>query len=155
MLLNRPRTRNPFLQMHEDMNRLFSGLTPGWTFNRPSAAWHRPAHVSEAAMNVWEDDHNYYCELELPGFTTEDIDVQVVGSELTVKGTRKSNIPDNAKVLHQERQTVEFTRAMTLPSDIKTDDVQATMHDGVLTVMLPKTEQATARRIEIKSTQAG
>lgn len=154
MLVTRSRVRDPFTQMQNEMDRLFGELSPTWWTSRPSTLWRRPAGVSDAAINVWEDDHNYFCELELPGLTHEDIDVQVVGNELTVKGQREARIPENAKVLHRERQEVNFTRTMTLPSEIKADDVQASMTDGVLLITLPKSEQATARRIEVKGGQS-
>ena len=150
MLVTRSRTRDPFTRMQNEMDRLFGELSPTWWTSRPSTLWRRPAGSSDAAMNVWEDDNNYFCELELPGLTHEHIDVQVIGNELTVKGQRQTRIPENARVLHRERQDVNFTRTMTLPSEIKADDVQASMTDGVLLITLPKSEQATARRIEVK-----
>lgn len=103
------------------------------------------------AVNVWEDGESFYAEAEVPGLRMEDIEVLVAGNEVTIKGSRKA--PPNGKgVFHrQERTTGEFTRVFTLSSDVNAEKVEATLKDGVLTIVMPKAEHGRARRIAVKT----
>lgn len=80
----------------------------------------------------------------------EDIEVLVVGHEMTVKGERKDAKRDGVTFHRRERGVGTFTRTLRLPSDVDTNKVEAAMKDGVLTITLPKAETAKARKIEVK-----
>jgi HSP20 family protein len=103
------------------------------------------------SLNVWEDGETLVAEAEVPGLTMKDIDVTVVGDELTIKGQRTPQ--DGAKPVYhrQERGTGAFSRTMTLPYEINADAVEATLRDGILTIRLPKSETARARKIAVKA----
>jgi HSP20 family protein len=102
-------------------------------------------------LNVWEDGETLVAEAEVPGLTMKDIDVTVVGDELTIKGQRTAH--EGAKPVYhrQERGTGAFSRSITLPYEINTDAVEATLRDGILTIRLPKSESARARKIAVKA----
>lgn len=103
------------------------------------------------ALNVWEQGDDFYAEAELPGLKSEDLDITVVGNELTLKGQRKEE-PEQGNVSHRrERGVGTFTRVVRLPVDIDASKVQATLHDGVLTLKLPKAESAKARKIQVNT----
>lgn len=103
------------------------------------------------ALNVWEDGESLYAEAEVPGLKMEDIDVLITGNELTIKG-RRATAPSATGTFHrQERSIGEFTRIVTLPHEINAAKVEATLKDGVLTIVLPRAEQGKARRIAVKS----
>lgn len=102
------------------------------------------------AVNLWEDDRNLYAEAELPGMSLENVEVLVMGNELTLKGERRDNPPEGAAYHRRERGAGTFTRVVRLPIDVNAEGVEATLRDGVLTVTLPKTEKARPRKIQVK-----
>lgn len=102
-------------------------------------------------INIWEDGDTLHAEVEVPGLTMKDIEVSVVGAELTIRGERKPLSGEKLTYHRQERPFGAFARSLTLPYEINADAVEATLKDGVLTVRLPKAESARARRIAVKS----
>ena len=81
----------------------------------------------------------------------EDVEVNVVGDELSVKGQRKPAKGENLTYHRQERETGEFSRFLTLPTAVNAEKVEAVLRDGVLTITLPKAEGAKPKRIEVKT----
>lgn len=142
------RTMNPFALLNDlqrEMNRLFDGYGPRFD----GGAWTRPATFP--ALNVWEEGDSLYAEAEIPGVSQGDLEVYAVGNELTIKGVRKSREGEDLAYHRRERGTGEFTRVITLPVDIEAEKVQASLRDGVLTVTLPKAEEARPRKIAVKA----
>jgi len=107
------------------------------------------------ALNVWEDADNVFVEAELRGVAMENIEINVVGSELSIKGSRQAQktTTGNGNVTYhrQERAAGEFSRFLTLPEAIDADKVEAVLKNGVLTVKLPKAEAAKPRRIQVNA----
>lgn len=102
------------------------------------------------AVNVWEDDQSLFVETELPGLALADIDVTVMGNELTIKGERKEAAVEGATYHRRERTVGSFARTMTLPVEVDSARVTASLKDGVLSITLPKAEAAKPRKIEVK-----
>ena len=97
-------------------------------------------------------DDNFYAEAEVPGLGMDDLEVFVVGNELTIKGRWNAERDDDQRVFHRrERERGDFTRVLTLPVEIDAEKVGAVLKDGVLTVTLPKAETARTRKIAVKS----
>jgi HSP20 family protein len=135
-----------FDDLRREMNRLFGsrfGQTNGGTWPRPPRTY--------PPLNVWEEGDRIMVEAEVPGLSMNDIDVQVVGNELTIKGERKPFEGQNVTFHRQERGTGSFVRTLALPVEVNADKVEAVLRDGVLTITLPKSEQAKARKINVKS----
>lgn len=103
------------------------------------------------ALNIWEEADTLVAEAEMPGMRMEDIEVMVVGNELTIKGQRSSTDTNGATYHRRERTTGSFSRSIRLPYDINAEAVEATLKDGILTIRLPKAESARARKITVKS----
>ena len=101
------------------------------------------------ALNIWEDEHSLYAEAEVPGLTMNDLEVFVVGNELTIRGNRQEG--DQQTYHRRERGVGEFKRVLPLPMPIDADKVEAKLRDGVLTITMPKAETAKPRKIEVKS----
>jgi HSP20 family protein len=138
-------TRGSFQGLRRDLNRLFDDLSEGAQALSPFRTRAFPA------INVWEDNENLYAEVEVPGLTLEDLDVHVIGGELSIKGSYQESVDSNdARVHRQERWSGSFTRALTLPTEIDTDKVEATLKDGVLNITMPKADVARARKIAVK-----
>ena len=101
------------------------------------------------AVNVWEDDDNVFVEAEVPGMKMEDLEIEILGRSLSIKGSRTEDRSDDACFHRHERTHGEFTRHLTLDTDIETDDVKAVLKDGVLTITMPKAASAKARKINV------
>lgn len=89
--------------------------------------------------------------MDLPGLGKEDVNITLENNVLTVAGERKFEADEKANETYHrlERQYGAFTRSFTLGPTVRTDKVEATFQDGVLTVQLPKQEESKPRRISI------
>lgn len=135
-------------RVFEQMDRLFGPIG----FNAPQSF---PKVAAYPPINVWEDDDNLYIEAELPGLRPDSIDVAVTeGDQLTIAGERAPSAPRNSTWLRQECGYGRFTRTVTLPSAVESDDVDANYDAGVLTLTLPKSENAKPKRIAVKAINA-
>jgi len=139
--------RSPFDEierMRRDMDMLAQGLT-GNIFREPAAGVF-------PLTNVTEDNENYYVRAELPGIKAEGLDISVTGDSLTISGERKILSEDeNANYHRKERESGKFSRVLSLPGQIDTSKVDAGTADGVLTVILPKSEAVKPKQISIKT----
>lgn len=93
-----------------------------------------------------ETDDAYLVRAEFPGMTRDDVDVEVRGTELRITGEVKEEA--GGKTLRQRHG--RFAYSTSLPADADTDNVDARMTNGILSVRLPKAAQARSRRIDIK-----
>ena len=88
---------------------------------------------------------------ELPGVRKEDLDVQVRGDTLRIKGKKTVAYEDKASVHRRERAAGEFDRTLTLPAQLDAAKVAAEYRDGVLTVRLPRAESERPRSVAINA----
>jgi HSP20 family protein len=112
-------------------------------------------------IDVSETGKEMTLTVELPGVDEKDIDVSLSGKQLTIKGEKKSEQEEKkdeeGRVFHRvERSYGAFQRTMTLPFDVEPEKVSAQFKDGVLTVTLPKPQEAVgkpqSRRIQVTRT---
>jgi HSP20 family protein len=104
------------------------------------------------AFDVLETNDNYVATVTLPGLTADDINIRFEDGTLTVSAEiPQPTVEEGARVLMQERGFGQFSRSIRLPDSIDADHVEATYEDGVLTLTLPKAEEAKPRLIPIKS----
>jgi len=131
-------------RLHEEMNRLFDRW--GATGTR------RNGRVEYPALNLWEDDESLFVEAELPGFDLDSLEIFVNGdNQLSLKGERKPPVVENGTWHRQERGHGAFQRMIALPHYVDSGKVTAQLVNGVLTIALPKREEAKPRRIEVKA----
>lgn len=130
--------------LRRDLDQLFNGFRAGF-----GDLWSIDEHVFPA-LNIWDDGQQLCAEAEMPGFKMDDIEVSVMGNQLTIKGRRESSTEEGTTFHRRERRTGEFTRTLTLPVDVDPDKIQATLKDGVLMVVMPKSKAALARKIAVK-----
>lgn len=102
------------------------------------------------SLNVWEEGDIVYAEAEVPGVKADELELSVVGKELTVKGRRAAPTAPDATYHRRERGVGEFVRTVKLPVDVDADKVEASLVDGVLTITMPKAETAKPRKINVK-----
>lgn len=127
----------------ENLRRLFesSRRRPGEERGRLS----RPAWIPQ--VDAWEDKENFYLKFDLPGVQKEDIEIEVEGDQLTIKGERK--LDQKIDYIRRERVAGPFFRAFTLESPIEKEKIKAVYKMGVLEIVLPKKEEAKPKQISI------
>ena len=104
------------------------------------------------AFDVSETENELIVRAEIPGMEKKDIDIHLTDGVLTIKGEKRHEKEDKEENYHRiERSYGAFSRTIRLPFDVETDKVDATYKDGVLKVMLPKSETAKLKKIEVKS----
>jgi HSP20 family protein len=103
------------------------------------------------SVDLFEDRDHLVLKAELPGMKKEDIDISLHGDVLTLAGERKEEeVFDKAETYRSERFLGKFHRTLTLPVAVDAGQVQASYKDGILTVTLPKAEEAKPKHIEVK-----
>lgn len=128
--------------LRDELDRLFdfaqptrdSGLFSGWT----------------PALDVFDDKDHLTVAVELPGLKKEDIDLSLHDGVLTVSGERKTEREQKeGESFRSERTFGRFQRSVTLPTAVDASKVSAAYKDGILTVTLPKAEEAKPKQIEV------
>ena len=98
---------------------------------------------------MWQDDDHFYVEVELPGVSDQDVDITVHNGTLSIRGERKPQ--EGRRHLYNGRSYGRFERVITMPEAVNTDDVQATLKDGILSLTLPKSPEAKPRKITLQA----
>lgn len=135
------RTDRPVLV---DPFRIFDDAFPEFWGRRPEASrgWNPP-------VDVVEDENLLTFVAELPGFDKEEVSISVDNNTLTISGER--NLTGDREGYHRvERMYGKFERSFTLPSTVDTAKISASLKNGLLTLTLPKKEEAKPRQIEVK-----
>ena len=103
------------------------------------------------ALDVVERENDYLVSVDLPGVDQKDLDITVANNVLTLRGEKKeSRELKEGKVFRKESWEGSFQRTVSLPGGISVDQISARMHDGVLEITVPKTEEAKPRQIAVK-----
>ena len=127
------------------MNRLFTdfGRSYGEGFGL------RPGEGSPRT-NLYDNGDNFEIKAEVPGFQKDDLNVKIQGNYLELSGSRNPDAPEGYRAHRVERGAISFTRSLTLPSEVDSEKVDATLKDGILTLSLPKSEAAKPKQIAVK-----
>lgn len=99
--------------------------------------------------NVYVTDDEILVTVALPGVRPDGVDLSVTVDTLVIRGARKAEAGEAVKYHHRERPMGEFVRSLTLADRIETGGVEAKYADGILTVRMPKAEEAKARNIPV------
>jgi HSP20 family protein len=122
-------------------------------FESPLAALSRQSNLLSGwtpALDVYEDKDNLFVKVELPGMKREEIEVSLHDGSLSISGERKSEQKyEEAEVYRAERFFGRFQRTVTLATPVAADKVKAQYKDGILTITLPKTEEAKPKHIDV------
>lgn len=130
--------------LRDEIDRLFdSPLTELTRTSQLLSGW-------TPALDVYEEKDSFVVKSELPGMKKEDIEVSFHDGSLSISGERKSETKhEDAEVYRAERYFGRFQRSVSLPATVNPDKVKAAYKDGVLTITLPKTEEAKPKRIDV------
>ena len=102
------------------------------------------------ALDIAERKDAYLVTVELPGVKLDDLEITLEDSLLTIQGERHFAHDSSEEQFHRvERSSGAFRRSITLPAQVVADAVQAWMEDGVLRIVVPKAEEAKAKRIQV------
>src|SRR2546425_721050 len=103
-------------------------------------------------VDVFEDSEGITLKVELPEVDASDVDIQLEGNALTLRGERKLENFDRQEGYHRvERSYGSFARRFTLPSTVETGNVTAQSRDGVLRIFLPKKAETKPRQIKVQA----
>jgi HSP20 family protein len=119
----------PFWANLGRQTQLFSGWTP--------------------ALDLYQNNDNVVAVVELPGMRKEDIEISLHDGMLTISGERGSSATNGENAERTERISGKFRRSITLPTRVDAGKVSATYKDGLLTVTLPKAEEAKPKQIKV------
>jgi HSP20 family protein len=134
------------MSIQNELNRLF-----GRTFGSEGAEGTTGTWVP--ALDVFENPDRFVVAVELPGIDPADVDVSVEDSTLSIRGHREFFYKDvdEESFRRIERRYGQFVRTLTLPATADADRIEASFDKGVLTVEVPKREEAKPRRITVKA----
>lgn len=136
-----PTTRTPVA----DLDTFFDQLLGDWGFPRMEA----PA-LSVPALDFYEKDGKYVTELAVPGYNTNDINVEVNGNVLSVSGKHSETTEKNdAKYHRREIRRGSFTRSISVPQELDPNSVSAKIDRGILTIVASPAKPIENKRIPI------
>lgn len=106
----------------------------------------------QPAVNVYGDDNEVVVTSEVPGLEVKDLDINVHGRNLSLRGKRSGPVlVEGERLTTGDRPRGEFTRSVTLPYNVEADKVTARYENGVLILTLPRAERDKPRKIEVKA----
>lgn len=148
-LVKRKDSLHDLLSMRSAFDRMFDDFFPARSCDHDSATsiWRWTPLV-----DIFEKDNEIVIKTELPGMKQDDIEVNVENNILTISGERKQEDEVKKENYHRvERFYGSFQRSFTLPSIARTDAIVAEYSDGVLTLHVPKAEEAKPRKIPVST----
>lgn len=102
-------------------------------------------------VNVFSDPDGYVVKVEVPGIAPDQLSIEGNGRTLTISGKRDVEAPKGGSFHRRERGAGQFSRSLQLPDDLDVGSAQASCKQGVLTIRIPKREEAKPRQISIKA----
>ncbi|MGH2618501.1 MAG: Hsp20/alpha crystallin family protein [Thermomicrobiales bacterium] len=141
------------VSLREAMNNLLEE-----SFVRPRPGIAGPGMASSLALDVREMPDSFVVTASVPGVPPSDIDITVLGDTLRIRGHRKEETEETGeggRWLLRERRFGAFERTVSLPTLVNSEAATADFRDGVLTIVLPKADQAKPRSIPVKGSTAG
>ncbi len=133
------------MTLREAMDRLFDDA-----FTRPLNL--RDGGWSAPAIDMYQTDDDVVVKAALPGFKADEVQINVTGDVLTLRGEMKQEEDKKDKAWHiREQRWSSFERSITLPTDVKADKAVADFENGILTVTLPKAEEVKPKTITVKA----
>lgn len=130
-------SRSPWSGLESEIDRLFE--TALSSFSDPAAATRFP-------VDLYEDRDHTYVRAELPGVSRDDLNVEMVEDYLTISASRKTPTGNGDG---EGEQSFSFSRSVTIPGQVQADKVNAAYENGILTVTLPKREEAKPKKVTV------
>jgi HSP20 family protein len=125
--------RSPWMGLESEIDRLFESAL---------SDFRTPGPGDRFPVDLYEDKDNTYVRAELPGIARNDLNVEMAEGFLTISAARKTKGPEG-------EDSFSFSRSVAIPEEVHADKVSAAYENGVLTVTLPKKEEAKPRKISV------
>jgi HSP20 family protein len=133
------------MSLRDAMDRLFDDA-----FTRPLSL--RDGGWSSPAIDMFQTDDEIIVKAALPGIKADEVQINVTGEVLTLKGEMKQNQEMKEKSWHiREQRFGSFERSIALPTDVVADKAKADFENGILTITLPKAEEVKPKMITVKA----
>ena len=133
------------MTLREAMDRLFDDA-----FTRPINL--RDGGWSAPAIDMYQTDDEVVVRAALPGFKADEVQINVTGDVLTLRGELKQQEEKQERAWHiREQRWGSFERSIALPTEVTADRAVADFEDGVLTITLPKAEEVKPKTITVKA----
>jgi HSP20 family protein len=141
---------NPFKEI-EKVRSEMDRLLDTFLFGKPQKGAFQEQGEWRPAVDVTETKGEIVVNAEISGVDPKDIEISLSEGILTVKGEKRQEAEEKEKGYHLlERSCGAFTRSIRLPAEVQSDKITASYRNGVLTIVLPKSEEAQKREIKIK-----
>jgi len=139
----------PFYSLQREMNQLFDDFFRDFDI-APFRFGGDRLRTFSPSIDIKESDKEISIKAELPGMDEKDIEVNLLEDRLTIKGEKKEEKEDKGSDYYQmERSYGSFSRVIALPEFVDTKKAEATFKNGVLSIKLPKTEEAKVKGMKI------
>ncbi|HTK81562.1 MAG TPA: Hsp20/alpha crystallin family protein [Bacteroidota bacterium] len=133
-----------FTTMQREIDRMFDRFRGGVVDEDGGTVW-------MPAVDIIERQNDYLVKLEVPGVDKKDVKITVQDDILTVRGEKKQGSEQKDENYHRvERSYGTFQRSFTLPTSVKSEAIEASYDNGVLSLTLPKAEESKPKQIEVK-----
>lgn len=133
------------MTLREAMDRLFDDA-----FTRPINL--RDGGWSAPAVDMYQTDDEVVVKVALPGFRADDVQINVTGDVLSLRGEMKHEEENKERAWHiREHRWSSFERSIALPTEVTADKAVADFENGVLTITLPKAEEVKPKTISVKA----
>jgi HSP20 family protein len=133
-----------FTNVHREIDRMFDRFRGGAVDDNGTSTW-------LPAVDIAENANGYVVNVKLPGVDKKDVKITLQNDVLTVRGEKKQESEKTGENYRRvERAYGIFQRSFTLPSSVKNSQIEAAYDNGVLTISLPKAEEAKPKEIEVK-----
>lgn len=131
-------------RFQDDMNRLFDSSLTGSYYHSDAVP----------ALNIYSTADEALVTAEVPGVELKDLEISVVGNNLTISGNREEQTTEENTTYHRkERNCGYFSRGIELPYPVDAEKVEATLENGILLITLPRVEADKPRRITVKTSK--
>ncbi|HXY33306.1 MAG TPA: Hsp20/alpha crystallin family protein [Planctomycetaceae bacterium] len=138
---------DPFRTLQKEMDELMDQFSLRW-----GGDGRMIEGMSIPAIDISETDSEVRLTVDVPGMKAEEINVDVSGQTVRIRGEHKEEKEEKGRTYHRiERRSGSVYRSVDLPCAVKEDKVSAEYKDGVLTVTLPKSEAAKSHKVEVKA----
>jgi HSP20 family protein len=145
---SRPSFEGPFTdftQVRREMRRLLDNVAGDSGDAEVGAGVFPP-------LNLTQDDDNFYLYAEIPGIKPNELSISALRNRVSLAGKREIKRENDRVSYHRkERAEGSFNRTVTLPTEVEAERVDARYADGILTLTLPKAEQAKPRQITVRT----
>lgn len=139
-----------------ERNQMSQGTQSSQTDQGRQVSLSEPQSRTESAttmlppVDIFEDETGFTVIADMPGVSKDRLDVRVTGDSLVIDGTALAPVTGSVELLYGEVQNPQYRRSFTLSRELDPGKIEATLHNGVLRLRVPKAEEARPRRITVQ-----